>query len=484
MLRRVTKRFFFIVLGLAVAVPSTVLLGACTPDTVTSDAADLADGADLTDGADLADLAVDSTHADQGDISGDDSSPGGGIVINEIAATNSLIEDPDFGDTSDWIELYNESDSEIQLAGYELSDRTDEPGEGWIFPGTISMPARSYLVVWADNRERIASDIHANFALDASGEVVCLTTRAGQQTCVTFEEQLENTSMARFTGDDGAFQTTYMTTPGSENLLYPEPLEVALSPPGGRFESPISVELSATQAEAVYYTLDGNPPTDSSARYSGPIELSGSSPLRAVAIYPNGVRSPVVTESYFVGFPSQLPILDLVLSPDALFDEAVGIMEHPLERGSEWERVVTINWLRGDEPTVSFPGGLRVHGGFSRQLPKNALRIYLRDEYGLETAELDYFRVFGTNRFNELVISSLANDSFLVGDLAQATYIRDALVRDTVLAAGEASSDGFFISLHLNGEYWGLYEVVERINEEWLEQRFDAPFGGSRIMLL
>ena len=464
MLRRVTGRFFFILLLLTIGFVTMASVGACTPDT---DPPLVNDSADL----DSYDLSGDTPVDNELDSEGDEVGRTGGVIINEIAATNSLITDPDYGDTSDWIELYNDSDRDIPMAGYELSDR-EEHGEGWFFPGTVTLPAHSYLVVWADNQSGMQSAAHTNFALDASGEIVCLTDTAGTQNCVSFDRQIENTTLARFPGEEEPFQVTYMPTPGAENLLYAEPLEVALSPPGGRFESTVSVEVSAPQADAIYYTLDGSPPTDTSERYDSPIELSDSSPLRAVAIYSNGARSPIVTDSYFVGFSSELPILDLILPPDALFDETFGILVHPTERGSEWERAAVINWIRDDEPTVSFQGGLRIHGGFSRKLAKNSFRIYLRDEYGPDSAELEYFRVFGTGSFTELVMSSVANDGFLTADLAQATFIRDALVRDTILAIGEGASDGFFISLHLNGEYWGLYEAVERINEDWLEQRF------------
>ena len=45
------------------------------------------------------------------------------VIINEIIASNSGgISDPDFDDTGDWIELYNNSNFTVNLSSYSLTD--------------------------------------------------------------------------------------------------------------------------------------------------------------------------------------------------------------------------------------------------------------------------------------------------------------------------------------------------------------------------
>ena len=57
---------------------------------------------------------------------------GQNIVINEfVSSNNSIIQDID-GDYSDWIELYNQSDSDINLADYTLSDNQNTIDK-WVF---------------------------------------------------------------------------------------------------------------------------------------------------------------------------------------------------------------------------------------------------------------------------------------------------------------------------------------------------------------
>lgn len=74
------------------------------------------------------------------------------ILINEFSASNlSGITDED-GEASDWIELYNNSDSEINLDGYYLSDDVRSL-KRWSFPNVSIIPD-SYLLIFASGKDR------------------------------------------------------------------------------------------------------------------------------------------------------------------------------------------------------------------------------------------------------------------------------------------------------------------------------------------
>ena len=66
------------------------------------------------------------------------------VVINEYCPSTSVVADED-GDTSDWIELYNNSEAEVSLEGWHLSDRMDNLAK-WTFPA-VTMPPQSYMLV-------------------------------------------------------------------------------------------------------------------------------------------------------------------------------------------------------------------------------------------------------------------------------------------------------------------------------------------------
>ena len=125
------------------------------------------------------------------------------IVINEFLADNeSVIADQD-GEYDDWIELYNNSDSDINLAGYYLSDDGTDLQQ-WAFPDTV-IKAHDFLVVWADDDED-QSGLHANFKLSASGEGIYLMNASAELIDeVTFADQAENLSTGRYPDGTGEF---------------------------------------------------------------------------------------------------------------------------------------------------------------------------------------------------------------------------------------------------------------------------------------
>ena len=68
------------------------------------------------------------------------------IYINELMSSNSSIIYDDFGESSDWIELYNVGEP-INLGGYGLSDDLDDLYK-WTFP-SVTMNSNSHLLIFA-----------------------------------------------------------------------------------------------------------------------------------------------------------------------------------------------------------------------------------------------------------------------------------------------------------------------------------------------
>jgi hypothetical protein len=110
-------------------------------------------------------------------------------LISEFMAVNlSGLTDED-GATSDWIEIHNPDGAVAELGGWSL---TDDPGmlTKWTFPPGVSIPANSYLVVYASGKDRsvAGAELHTNFALDGDGEYLALV---GPESAVVHEYTAE-----------------------------------------------------------------------------------------------------------------------------------------------------------------------------------------------------------------------------------------------------------------------------------------------------
>ena len=78
-------------------------------------------------------------------------SPGPVLITEFVANNGSGLTDED-GEYSDWIELYNRSSSDVDLAGWSLTDDPTQP-EKWLFRSII-VPSGEYLVVFASGKNR------------------------------------------------------------------------------------------------------------------------------------------------------------------------------------------------------------------------------------------------------------------------------------------------------------------------------------------
>ncbi len=94
------------------------------------------------------------------------------VFINEVVSDNETTLADEAGDFDDWVELYNDENSVVDLSGWYMSDR---PGEAraWQIPAGTTIPAKGYLLVWCDN-EPLEGPLHASFKLSDTGESVHL----------------------------------------------------------------------------------------------------------------------------------------------------------------------------------------------------------------------------------------------------------------------------------------------------------------------
>ncbi|MBN1780338.1 lamin tail domain-containing protein [bacterium] len=224
------------------------------------------------------------------------------LRINEFMALNSSTLADEDGDFSDWIEIYNPTGSEIDLLGWSLTDRKEEPGK-WKFPRQI-IAAESYLVVFASNKDRTGAgqQLHANFAISGSGEYLALIKPDGDAATEfdpAFPEQKTDISYAYVEGD---YVATGSPTPGAANQLADEGL---LPPPEfsvsrGFYEQPFEVEITSGLTDVkIYYTTDGSPPEPGSrTEYTAPIQVATTTLLRAVTVKSGVLTSKVTTCTY------------------------------------------------------------------------------------------------------------------------------------------------------------------------------------------
>lgn len=139
--------------------------------------------------------------------------------------------------------------------------------------------------------------------------------------------------------------------------------------------------------------------------------------------------------------------LDLRIKEADLFDAKTGIYANPTKKGKAWRRSAILN----NEPVE-----ISIHGGASRERsPAKSFRVYKKDGVFVWRAGF--------------------NDSWTHSWESQrktAIYIKDQVARELFSAMGFWNSAGSWAELYINGNFFGLMNVVERIAEKTLKKHF------------
>jgi len=441
------------------------------------------------------------------------------VVLNEFVSSNAngLVDED--GDHSDWIELFNAGSESAALGGWGLTDNPSSPFK-WTFPAVTLNPGQ-FLVVFASSKNRSGSELHTSFAISAGGEKLVLTAPDG-----TLVDEAPATAMpadvslGRQPDAVGAWYYFDAPTPaatnGNDGYLGSGP--VAFSHDGGVYAEPLALELDAEGDSVIHYTLDGSTPDEDSPVYSAPIAVTDragdpnvfslirSSPedlwqkpdeeirkaavVRAIAIRPGVGAGTVVTHTYFVGSDAAggaaLPVVSIAVDEEDFWDYERGIyvpgkiyddLFDPLipsyrreanynQRGDEWERPASVEIFEADGSAVLRQGiGLRIHGGATRAWPRKSLRLYARSEYGTSTFEHQFFPDSSITSFKRLLLRNAGNDF-------HKTLFRDALMQSLVAGTGLATQAARAAIVFVNGEYWGIYHLTERMDQYYLASHY------------
>ena len=96
---------------------------------------------------------------------------------------------------------------------------------------------------------------------------------------------------------------------------------------GGTFTKPVTVKIREnTRGAVVYYTTDGWTPTTNSARYAGPITITSTTTLQAIAVAPDMPRSRIANAVYNMDLPPGKTAASPVVAAPAPSQTKLGIL--------------------------------------------------------------------------------------------------------------------------------------------------------------
>ena len=318
-------------------------------------------------------------------------------------------------------------------------------------------------------------------------------------------------------------------TPGSFNgsTFAGFVLDTVFSVDRGFYDDPFQVEITTSTPDAtIRWTTDGSDPTASRGTvYTGPIDISKTTVLRAAAFKTDLVPTNIDTQTYLFlddvikqspngqvpsGWPNSgvngqelnygmdpdivggrhseqevinalkaLPTISMVTPLANLFNGQTGIYVNAGGSGRNWERPASFELLNPDASLgFQIDGGVRVRGGFSRSdgNPKHAFRLFFRRDYGEGKLRFPLFGDEGTDEFDNVDLRTSQNYSWSFQNDSRNNFLRDVWSRDIQHEMGQPYTRSRFYHLYINGVYWGLFQTQERAEASFAE----AYFGGDK----
>ena len=301
----------------------------------------------------------------------------------------------------------------------------------------------------------------------------------------------------------------------------PEPV---FSVPEGIYEQPFELEITAPSDYEIYFTTDGSMPTTRSHRYKKRINVNPNKNLNRNILHistsllwrpPYGKQphSTVIrarcfkagagygkTKNIIYSAPDikqhqGFQVVHILIEPDSLFSQERGIyvlgekyyskraiteieqqhalrwFEYPAnyhQRGQQWSRPAEFILKDASGKTLHEQSvRLRIHGLSTRALPIKTLRVTADSNRGDSVISYRFFDDLPYENFKTILLRSSGNDQVR-------TMFRDAMVQQMAKGLGLSFQEYAPAVLYINGNYWGIHNIRERLCEYYLANKYGA----------
>lgn len=273
--------------------------------------------------------------------------------------------------------------------------------------------------------------------------------------------------------------------------------EPIFSAAGGFLTDALSLVLSrptgVSENAVIRYTTDGSTPTGRSPEFRDVLEIkpkaNAAVTVRAACFDTDGTRLGQVVTNTYVRAEAQDGIWTVMISADEDdLDAMMSSVQDKIEKPAHVEIITPTG-----ERVLSQDAGLRLFGGSSRALAQKSFKLIARKDgyFGEDVAYTGKgsfaYPLFagrtvlaGKNagnvldKYDSFILRNGGNDSLLAtaADPKAATLIRDGLANNfaETFAPAVSTSLSQFAVVYLNGDYYGILDMRENLNEDYVKR--------------
>jgi len=350
------------------------------------------------------------------------------------------------------------------------------------------------------------NNLHTNFKIKSEGETVYLSNPNLQIVDSLVTLGLDGNISIGYQEDGGNDLVLFdQSTPGSSNNdsegYYGYTDDPVFSEPAGFYENDFALIIdTGTQDATIYYTLDGSIPDYESEVYNGPIiinnelivnsavtvnDYDSNSPfepqyngivVRAFAKLDGFMKSNIESNSYIFDQANEdIPVVSISIDPHDLWDPVDGI--HVLGNSywpwypysganfwEDWEKEAHIEFFEpGGEQGFEQSLGMKIFGGWSRAEPQKSFSFFARSVYGQGQINYSLFPDSDIDEYETFILRAHGQDNLL---------LRDGFHTSMASECDVVAQDYRPAAVYLNGEFWGIQNIREKVNEHFIESNY------------
>ena len=362
------------------------------------------------------------------------------VIINEVSIY-----------PKEAIELYNNSNTDIKLDGYTIGDKSEVKYD--LSGRTIK--GNSYLVLYKNT---------LGFGINNANDIIYLT-HSGQIIDTFNVNKLIGNISTGITDNEKVYYKNITLGSSNSNTYYNGYSEAPIfSIDGGYVNSGDLVKLSTNDGSKIYYTTNGTFPNKNSMVYDKPIKIDKTMVIKAISYKEGYIESDIVSRTFIVGRKHNLSFVSISSNYDNLFGNN-GIITNYMSRR---EVKVSFEFYEDDGSFgTSFISDAKLSGMDSRKEPQKSISIYLRKRYGQSFVNYPFFSENDYHEYSSILLRNAGEDP-------KGVRIMDAAISRIIDSEMDIDKQSYRpVVVYLNGSYYGLSNLREKLNGDYVESKFD-----------
>ena len=254
----------------------------------------------------------------------------------------------------------------------------------------------------------------------------------------------------------------------------------------GFYDNPFYLKVNSTNS-TILYSFENNINKKSNV-FKDSILIDKTTTI-SFGVLRGGILEKIESKTFLIDFKTKFKVVSISIDDNFLFDFNTGIYvkgprawldtvaKHYRNTNWErkWEKEHFIEVFNEDgERIISNNAGLRIFGGMTKYYPEKSLRVIFRNIYDSTVTHADLFDS-GSKKYKQFILRHSGNDY-------RNTRFKDAfltsLAQESDLDVQKSSPCHLFV----NSEYWGVYNIREKINKYYIDNNYSCGINGVDIL--